>query len=131
MFYEIKLKVAKENSKGEMKEVKEHFITDFAFFAEAEVKGMDLYNNDADVFAITRSKIREIINQKQDEKPFFKAVVVDTFTNDDGSEKELQYPVLVCAKDITEANKLIEDYLKQGFDMKLKELKETKILDVI
>lgn len=36
MFYEIKLKVEKENSKGEMKEVVEHFITDVGLFAEAE-----------------------------------------------------------------------------------------------
>lgn len=36
MFYEIKLKVEKENSKGEMKEVIEHFITDVELFAEAE-----------------------------------------------------------------------------------------------
>lgn len=38
MFYEIKLKVEKENSKGEMKEVIEHFITDVVLFAEAEKK---------------------------------------------------------------------------------------------
>ena len=44
MFYEIKLKVEKENSKGEMKEVIEHFITDVGLFAEAEAKGMEQYN---------------------------------------------------------------------------------------
>ena len=42
MFYEIKLKVEKENSKGEMKEVVEHFITDVELFAEAEAKGLVL-----------------------------------------------------------------------------------------
>ena len=44
MFYEIKLKVEKENSKGEMKEVIEHFITDVELFAEAEAKGLEQYN---------------------------------------------------------------------------------------
>ena len=131
MYYEIKLKVAKQNAKGEMKEVREHFITDCTFFAEAEVKGLELYNNQADVYAVTRSKIKEIINEKKDDYPFFKAVVVDTFTNDDGVEKELQYAILACAKDINEANKTVEEYLKQGFDMNLKEIKETKILDVL
>lgn len=38
MFYEIKLKVDKENGKGEKKEVVEHFITDVELFAEAEAK---------------------------------------------------------------------------------------------
>lgn len=41
MFYEIKLKVEKENSKGEMKEVVEHFITDVELFAEAEKKDLN------------------------------------------------------------------------------------------
>lgn len=41
MFYEIKLKVEKENSKGEKKEVIEHFITDVVLFAEAEKKGFE------------------------------------------------------------------------------------------
>ena len=41
MFYEIKLKVDKENDKGEMKEVIERFITDVELFAEAEAKGLE------------------------------------------------------------------------------------------
>lgn len=41
MFYEIKLKVDKDNGKGEMKEVIEHFITDVELFAEAEAKGLE------------------------------------------------------------------------------------------
>lgn len=60
MFYEIKLKVEKENSKGEMKEVIEHFITDVGLFAEAEAKGLEQYNGNCDVFSITRSNVVEI-----------------------------------------------------------------------
>ena len=56
MFYEIKLKVEKENSKGEMKEVVEHFITDVELFAEAEANGMEQYNGNCDVISITRSR---------------------------------------------------------------------------
>lgn len=131
MFYEIKLKVQKENAKGEMKEVTEHYITDVELFAEAEQKGMELYNNDCDVFSVIRSKIKEIVNGKQEEKPFFKATVTDTFTDDEGNEKDSKYFVLVCAKDIPEANKIMDEYLNQGFDMKLDGIVRTKILDVI
>lgn len=131
MFYEIKLKVQKENAKGEMKEVTEHYITDVELFAEAEQKGMELYNNDCDVFSVIRSKIKETVNGKQEEKPFFKATVTDTFTDDEGNEKDSKYFVLVCAKDIPEANRRMEDYLRQGFDMKLDGIVKTKILDVI
>lgn len=73
MFYEIKLKVDKENGKGEKKEVVEHFITDVELFAEAEAKGLEQYNGDCDVFSITRSKVIEIVNEKEEGKPFYKA----------------------------------------------------------
>lgn len=132
MFYEIKLKTNRENDKGEMKEVKEHFILDADLFCEAEAKGMELYNGSCDVFSITRSKIREIVNAKQEDKPFFRATLTDIFVNDDGTEKETPYPVLVCAADITEANRLMEDYMRQGMqDFRLEGITKTKILDVL
>lgn len=132
MFYEIKLKVEKENAKGEIKEVKEHFITDVDLFCEAEAKGLELYNGKCDVFSIIRSKIREIVNDKDEAKPFFKATLIDVFINDDGTEKENPYPVLVCAKDLNEANRIMEDYMRQGLsDFRLEGIVKTKILDVL
>ena len=133
MYYEIKLRTEKENAKGEMKEVTEHYITNVELFAEAEQKGMEMYNNECDVFSIVRSKVSEIVNEsdKTDENHFFKATIVDVYTDESGNEKETKYFVLVSAKDIPEANKRMEDYLKQGFDMKLDGIVKTKILDVI
>lgn len=132
MWYEIKLKVEKENAKGEMKEVKEHFITDVDLFCEAEAKGIGLYNGNCDVFSIIRSKIREIVNNKEEGKPFFKATLIDVFINDDGTEKEPPYPVLVCASDIAEANRLMEDYMRQGMqDFRLEGIVRTKVIDVL
>lgn len=133
MLYEVKLRVEQENSKGELKQVTEHYIVDGCeFFAEAEVKAMEEYNNDCEVFSIIQSRIREIVNDKEESKPFFKATITETFVNDDGSEKENKYPVLVCASDIKEANKLMEEYLKQGLsDMRLDGIVKTNILDVL
>lgn len=133
MLYEVKLRVEQENSKGELKQVTEHYIVDGCeFFAEAEVKAMEEYNNDCEVFSIIQSRIREIVNDKEESKPFLKATITETFTNDDGSEKENKYPVLVCASDIKEANKLMEEYLKQGLSyMRLDGIVKTNILDVL
>ena len=80
MYYEVKLKVMKPNKDGLEKEVKEHFITDCSLFAEAEAKGLEQYasdNMESDVFSISRSNIIEIINEKTEDKPFFKATIVD------------------------------------------------------
>lgn len=133
MFYEIKLKVDKENGKGEKKEVVEHFITDVELFAEAEAKGLEQYNGDCDVlFSITRSKVIEIVNEKEEGKPFYKATLIDIFIDDNGNEKETKYYNLVCAKDITEANRLMQEHKRQGLnDMRLDAIQKTKIIDLI
>ena len=131
MYYELKLKTSKTNSQGEEKEVAEHFITDVELFAEAEQKGLEMYAGHADVFSVTRSKIREIVNTKEKGKPFYKATIVDTYTDDAGNEKETKYYVLVSARDIPEANRLMEDYLRQGFDMTLDGIVKTKIIDLV
>lgn len=66
MFYEIKLKVEKENSKGEMKEVIEHFITDVGLFAESEANRLMQEHmrqglNDMRLDAIQKTKIIDLI----------------------------------------------------------------------
>lgn len=132
MFYEIKLKVEKENSKGEMKEVIEHFITDVVLFAEAEANGLEQYNGNCAVISITRSNVVEIVNEKEEDKPFYKATLIDIFIDDNGNEKETKYYNLVCAKDITEANRLMQEHMRQGLkDMRLDGIVKTKIMDLI
>ena len=135
MYYELKLKVNKTNDKGEEKEVKEHFITDCELFAEAEAKGLEQYasdNMECDVFSISRSNIIEIVNEKTEDKPLFKATIVDTQLDENGKEKELKYYNLVCAKDVKEANTLMEQHLAQGLsDMRLDAIVKTKIIDLI
>lgn len=132
MLYEFKVKVERENAKGELKQVSEHYIVDNCeLFAEVEAKALEEFGNDCDVFFIARSKIIEIVNQKDIGKPFFKATVVDVFTDDEGNEKETKSQMLVCAKDITEANKIMTEHLKQGYDSQLDSITKTKILDML
>jgi hypothetical protein len=132
MLYEFKVKVERENAKGELKQVSEHYIIDGCeLFAEVEAKALEEFGANCDVFAINRSKIKEIVNQKDIDKPFFKATVVDVYTDDNGEEKENSYQVLVCGKNVAEATSRIEEYLKSGFDMRLDGIVKTKILDLL
>lgn len=132
MFFEAKIKVEKILDSGEVKEVTEHFILDAELFGEAERIMFEEYpNHKVDVFAIYRSKIREIINQKEDDKPFFKATVIDIFTDDNGKEKETKYEILVCAESVADATAITTEYLKQGYDLRLDEIKRVKIVDYI
>lgn len=132
MLYEFKVKIERENAKGELKQVAEHYIIDNCeLFAEVEAKALEEFGGNCDVFFVARSKISEIVNDKEIGKPFFKATVVDTFTDDEGNEKETKYQMLVCANDIAEANKIITEYLKQGYDTRLDSLTKTKIVDIL
>lgn len=132
MLYELKLKVNKLNDKGEEKEVTEHYITDDELFGHVELKGNELYNGNCDVFAISRSKIREIVNEKQENDSFYKITLVEVFVDDNGKEKENKYYVLISAKDMDDANKKASEYMKQGLqDMKLDAIVKTKIIDLI
>ena len=132
MLYEFKVKVERENSKGELKQVSEHYIIDGCeFFAEVEAKAIEEFGNESDVYAIVRSKIKEIVNEKEVCKPFFKATIVSTYTDDDGNDKETKEQVLVCAKDVSEATKIMERHLQQAYDMQLDGITKTKILDIL
>ena len=115
-----------------MKEVVEHFITYVGLFAEAEANGLEQYNGNCDVISITRSNVVEIVNEKEEGKPFYKATLIDIFIDDNGNEKETKYYNLVCAKDITEANRLMQEHMRQGLnDMRLDAIQKTKIIDLI
>lgn len=132
MYYEFKTKRKQLTEKGVEKEVTEHFITDCDLFAEAECKGLEINNGECDVIYISRSSIREIVNPSGTAENFFRATLVDIFINDDGTEKETKYHVLINAEDMNEANKKAHEYMKQGMqDMRLDGITKTKIIQIV
>ena len=135
MYYEITDRVKRVKDDGTEKEVNERYITDCLTFAEAEQKGMEAYsadNTDGDVVAVKRSNVKEIVNENEDKQHYFKATIVDIFTDDNGNEKELKYYVLIRADKLTEATSKANDYLRQGLsDMRLDGIVKTNILDLL
>ena len=133
MFYEIAIKVTKSDERGKEKEVVERFITDVMLFAEAEQKGLELYNGECDVVGIRRSNVYEIVNETHEENDkLFKAQLAAIFITDDGKEKEQKYEVVVWADSVNGANKKMQEYMKSGMsDLVLKGIKETKLLDIL
>lgn len=102
-------------------------------FAEAEQKGLELYNGQCDVVGIRRSNVYEIVNETHEEDDkLFKAQLASTFITDDGKEKEQKYEVVVWADSVNGANKRMQEYMKTGMsDLVLKGIKETKLLDIL
>lgn len=136
MFYEIAIKINRMQENGKEKEVIERYITDAETFTEAEAKGVKEYADyqlQGDVVAIKRSNVYEIVNENHvaDDK-LFKAKIVSIFVDDNGKENEQPYHVLVWATDMDDANTKMNEYMKQGIqDLLLREIKETKIFDII
>jgi hypothetical protein len=134
MFFEVTSKIVKTNEKGQDKEVSEKFFVDNCeFFAEAEARMIEYYNNENNVVAIKASKVREFINEREDEEQdIYIAVIEDTFINDDGESKKTKYEVGLFSENISTANKTTHEYMKQGLnDMELVKIYKTKFLEII
>lgn len=129
MLYEIKLSVTLPDAD---KATKLHYILDAETHGDAEATGYGLFpGTDVDVFAVFRSDIKEIVNDKTDDTNFYKATVTDIAIGDDGKERETKYRMLVCARDIMEATSLMERQMRQGYDMRLDGIARVRMEDYI
>ena len=137
MFYEITIKVNRMQDDGKEKEIVERYIADAETFTEAEAKGVKEYADyqlQGDVVAIKRSNVYEIVNESHgEEEKLFKAKIVSIFIDEKTEkEKEQPYHVLIWAHDMDDANRKMQNYMAQGMqDLLLREIKETKYLEVI
>jgi hypothetical protein len=137
--YEIQITFVEVDSKGNDRNRKQNLILEHAeSFANAEEIGYDYGSGltAIDVVSIKRSKLKEIVN----EKPFgdetckiYVAQIVDHFVDVDTEEtKDIKYSVALFAHDMKEAQKAIDQYMKQGMeDMELVGLKCTKYISVL
>lgn len=138
MIHEGQVAFKRQNDKGEECSCKENYIIEnrltFTQVEERLYEEFESLYKDLDVTAIKRSKLREIVNGRTPfgkERIFF-ATIADTFVNEDGSEKEMKYVVALFANDMQDAHQKVKDYMAQGLnDMTLKQLKETKFLDIL
>lgn len=133
MYYEVTLKVTKQDNKGNDKEVKENFLIENAeLWQEVENRALELYNGEADIVAMKRSSVIEVVNEKKEDTPIFKAKLISTYIDEKGKEKEKSWVVALFAADMNEANKKMQEYIKQGMeDLTLREIKQTNLLEII
>lgn len=127
MLYEIKARYTDGD-----KTVKVHYLLDAQLFAQAEAKVYEQLKDkaDVDVISIKRSTIKEVIRVDND-LDYYVATISDTYTDDKGNEKIIRYKQLLPAASIGEAQEAINDYLKQGYDMRLDAIKLTTINAVL
>lgn len=131
MYYEIAIKHTVQKEDSVYRDVTTKFlVNNVDLFAEAEAKGAEEYKDLSwyDVNYIKRSPIREFVNELSNPcDKVFVSIVVDTYTDDNGNEKEQKYYVGLFASDMKNAQSIMDEYMKQGFtDMRIQQIKETK-----
>lgn len=134
MFYEVTSKRTIQDAKGNDKEIAEKYLFEnLDFFAEAEQKMYEFFNNENVVTAIKQSKILAFVNKRiSDEQAIYFATIENIIIDDSGVEKSSKYVVGLFAESIEEANKIANEYIKQEMiDSTLVGIKKTKIVDLL
>lgn len=135
MLFEVTIKHVITDKKGNDKEVSAKYIVENQeLFAQAELKAMELPLRNIDVTDIKRSKLREFANNPTgaENEAIYIATIVDIFTDDKDNVKKLQYPVGLYAISLTDANKVVTEYMAQGLaDMECEDIKKSNFEAVI
>lgn len=135
--FEVKSRRVVMDNKGNDKTVTEaFFIENCTSWADAEDKMLGYFNSENEVVGMAISKVMEVVNTPTQEEKMdmfvYRAVIASIFTDDEGNEKEMKYPVLMWAKSIDDAMTTIKEYIQQGLeDMSLVSIQKTKIVEVI
>lgn len=135
MIYEATIQYETTSDKGNSRIVKESFIlNNEELFAVVENTMYENFSShkDLDVISIKRSKVKEIANSRQSEDDLiWCAEVKDVFMTDEGEKKDTKYKIAFFSKTFDSANAFISNYIRQGYNLSLVSLKETKFKDVI
>lgn len=113
------------------------FIENATSFGDAETRVQTYWNCECEVIGVAISKVMEVLNyptsEEKEELKVYRAILLATFTDDNGEAKESKYPVILWAKGIEDAMAQVKEYIKQGYgeDMVLASIVRTKIVEVI
>lgn len=135
--YEVKLERVIQDKKGNDKKVKETFLVEnMVSFGDAETTVQTYWNCECDILAVSLSKVMEVLNyptsEEKEELRVFRAVLIQTFTDDNGEDKESKYHILLWAKDLESAMAEVKAYITQGYgDMSIHSITKSKICEII
>lgn len=134
-WFQCKVKYAKENEEGLLKNVSEQYLVDAVYFSEAEAILYDrlgsVIRGDFQVTHIAKSNIVDVLLY-EDNDYWFKAkvqyVVVDA---DSGKEKKVIQYMLVTANGVPQAHERINESLSNILvTFQVPDVVETKIVEV-
>lgn len=135
MYHEIVVSRKTQDKNGVDKNVTEKYFTqNKEFLAESEQALMQYWNGECEVLAIKQSKLREFVNEREDDEQSIYIITLESlFVNEStGEETSTKYNVGLFAKSIPEATNIALKYCQQGLeDLSLVSVKRTKWIDII
>jgi len=114
IWYSCKIKYAKENEEGLLKQVTEAFLLDAVSYTEAETRiyaiAEEIISREFVVTMITKTNISEVIKTVEEDN-WYKCKV-SYFTNDEegGKEKKITQYYMVCGSSVAEAYESIRQF---------------------
>lgn len=133
MLVEVKAKV-KHIIDGKTKGKTETYLKDNCdLFVEAEQIVMQFLTREIEdgtvesfeIQSLKISPIKEVYTDSDGEETFI-VTFKDTFTDDKGNEKPIKYTMLIWADSLSQANKKIQEIVRQGYDMKVEGIKQVE-----
>lgn len=134
-YYLVRVKYAKENDQGLLKQVTEQYLVDGISFSEVEAIIYDrlgsVIRGDFKVTHIAISNINDVFVY-DDIDIFFKAkVTYFTVDPEAGREKKIVQHMLVTAKDVPQAHERIRESLSNMLvSFEIPDIVETKIVEI-
>lgn len=137
--FEVKIKRTVIDPKsGNDKNITETFFVENAVnFGDAETRVETYWNCECEVIGVAISKAMEVLNYPTQEEKMdmrvYRAILIATFTDDNGEPKESKYPIILWAKGVEDAMAQVKEYILHGYgeDMVLASIVRTKIVEVI
>jgi hypothetical protein len=135
IWYSCKLKYAKENDEGLLKQVTEAFLLDAVSYTEAESRiyaiAEEIISREFVVTMITKTNISEVI-KTVDEDKWYKCKI-SYFTNDEegGKEKKITVYYMVCGGSVAEAYESIKQfYASMLVPYEIEGISKTNVVEV-
>lgn len=130
MLVEVKVKVARIID-GKTRKRTETYILNKEVFAQAEYQVMSSLSEEqsqgtvecSEILSLRQSPIKEIATQFSGNFTFI-ATLRDIWLDDDGTEKQLKYKVLLWADDLTNANNYVHQLAREGYNMQIEGIKQ-------
>ena len=132
MFYEVKVRYAKQTGEDNPAKVTESYLVEGVNFGDAEKQVFDnlkvfVFGEEMEVVAMKVVKPFDLVKCGCAEKIF--KCKVDMITIDGDKETRKRVLVFVGADDLESARKIFEEYFK-SYDCELIAVEETKIIEV-